>query len=127
MSQLATVEPLQSTPVGDRHLGLRLALLAGIAIIWTSLLLIVATVSYTLLGGTVTTVADVVDAAHVLLLLAVVCLGTQVGYRVRDGWLLLVPLANVYYLVKVLWRTTSLPYRYWPQRPEASPSLSSKV
>lgn len=38
---------------------------------------------------------------------------TRVGYRVRDALFLIIPLYSFVFLVKILWRWTGLPDRYW--------------
>lgn len=41
----------------------------------------------------------------------------RTGYRTRDAWLLLVPVANVVLLVRCVWRATSTTVT-WSTRPE---------
>ncbi|MGH8930512.1 MAG: hypothetical protein ACRDZO_07725 [Egibacteraceae bacterium] len=96
----------QQDTSAQRTDGHRFGLLIAIGCAWTIALLI-----GTGIGG---------DGGAVLvqgiLLAGVVRLGTRVGYRARDWLLLLVPFANYYYIVKVLWRATALPHAYWATR-----------
>lgn len=44
-------------------------------------------------------------------------LATQVSFRKRDGWLILVPVYGVVWMIRIAWRVAFLPYRDWSPRP----------
>jgi hypothetical protein len=56
-------------------------------------------------------------AALVVALLAIAVIGSKVGYRGRDAFMLLIPIWGVLIVLKLLWRLACLKRSYWAAAP----------
>jgi hypothetical protein len=56
-------------------------------------------------------------AAVVVALVAMAFIAPRVGYRVRDTFMLLIPIWGLVIVLKLLWRLACLPRRYWAPAP----------